>query len=399
MLPSVRKNVLFALVASPLTFSIAVAQSPVATLAETNTVRARASVSSQTNDLFVNQWVRVGDTGSITGSVTALLGQDSLSLSKMRVSLSQSGTVMFTDDTDVEGEFLIEKVSPGLYTLTAEGGGSMAMFSLVVLNGIAGKHLPYKVDIRVMPTSSRVSEIIQGQSIPKTSATASALSEDPLRNNRKFSDTHRVMLDGQGTLSGRLGKATSAVDMSMMTVFIMKDGQEFKRAKVAMDGSFSVPGLTPACYGLVAAGDQGVAATGFCAVNRSIASVNSNRELFVTQSMQLPSSLNIEVCDQPRATASTNTDVAVLDTATSATPVGMAPGFGGGGNVGGGSYGGGGGSGGVGGGIGALVDAFRAGGTAVLLSSESPAPFADPSGPGGELGAGSAGVSDPFGLG
>ena len=353
MLSSVRKNVLFALAVSPLTIGFTVAQSPIAAPVETDSVSARAVVSAQVNDLFVNQWIRSGDTGSITGSVNALLGQDSLALPKMRVSLSQSGTVMFADDTDVEGEFLIEKVSPGLYTLTAEGGGSMAMFSLVVLNGIAGKHLPDQVDIFLMPTSSRVSEIIQGQSIPKTSATASALSEDPLRSNRKFSETHRVMLDGQGTLTGRLGKATSGVDMSLMTVFIMKDGQEIKRAKVAMDGSFSVPGLTPACYGLVAAGDQGVAATGFCAVNRNVASVNPNRELFVAQGIQLPSSLNIEVCDQPVASMPPKTDVAILDTTTTATPVGMAPGFGGGGSYGGGS--GGGGRGGIGGGIGALA--------------------------------------------
>ncbi len=352
MLWSIRKNFLFALVVCPLTGSLAIAQSPFSAISETNLITSRATFSSQTNDLFVKQWVHVDEAGSISGSVAALVGQDSLSMAKMKVTLSQGGTVMLTDDTDVEGEFLIEKVSPGLYTLTAEGGGSMAMFSLVVLNGIEGKHLSSKVDIRVMPTSGRVSEIIQGQSIPKTTATASAINVDPLGNNRKFSETHRVMLDGQGTLSGRLGKAASAVDMSKMTVFIMKDGQEIKRAKVAMDGSFSVPELSPSCYGLVAAGDQGVAATGFCAVNRVIASMNTNKVHFVAQSNQLPSSLNIEVCDQPATLVPTNNAV-VADTSV-ASPIGMAPGFGGG-FGGGGSFGGGGGSGGIGGGIGAIA--------------------------------------------
>ncbi len=359
MLWSVRKKFLFALVVSPVSGGIAVAQSPVSALTETNLVNStslvnsRATVSVQTNDLFVNQWVHVDQFGSISGSVSALVGQDSLSLPKMKVSLSQGGTIMQTDDTDVGGDFLMEKVSPGLYTLTAEGGGSMAMFSVVVLNGIAGKHLPGKVGISVMPASGRVSEIIQGLTIPKTTATASAISEDPLGSNRKFSETHRVILDGQGTLSGRLGKAASAVDMSKMTVFIMKDGQEIKRAKVAMDGTFSVPELSPSCYGLVAAGDQGVAVTGFCAVNRSVASKDTYKEHFVAQSNQLPSSLNIEVCDQPGDLVPTNNAAVVADTSV-ASPIGMAPGFGGG-LGGGGSFGGGGGSGGIGGGIGALA--------------------------------------------
>ena len=357
MLSSVRKKIFLSLIAVPLTFSCGFAQSPVGALAESNAVTPKAFLSTQMNDLFVNLWIHVDGSGSIRGSVVTLLGQESLSLSKMRVSLKQNGEVIAWDDTDVDGDFLIEKLSPGLYSLTAEGGGSLAIFSLVVLDQLSGQHLPNSLVVRVMPTSSRVSEILRGQSNPKSS-TAASPSEDSLQKNRKLSETHQVLLDSQGTLNGRLGKATASVDMSSMTVFIMKDGEELKRVKVASDGSFAVQGLSPACYGLVAAGDQGVAATGFCAVNRSVVSTNTSGKLFVAQSNQLPTSLNIEVADNPGSESPTKNDIALTDTApsSSSAPLGMAPGFGG---VGGGSYGGGfgggGGAGGIGGGIGSLA--------------------------------------------
>ena len=363
MLSSVRRNVVLALFVLPLAegYSFAqspVAQSPVEALFEANLVSAPATVSAQTNDLFVNQWVQVDETGFLRGSVVALLGQDRQSLSKMRVSLSNNnGSVVAFDDTDIEGEFLIEKVTPGLYTLSAEGAGTIAMFSLTVLDKVAGKHLPNFIEVRVMPSSSRVAEIIRGQSLPKVSESA-APTQDPLGDNRKVSSTHQVLLDGQGTLAGRLGKATSAVDMSSMTVFIMQDGQEVKRAKVSTDGSFSVPGLTPACYGLVAAGDEGVAATGFCAVNRGIVGINHDGKVFVAQNNKLSTSLNIEVACGLASETSGKTDVVVADNAPSAEfpAVGMGPGFGGGGfGGGGGNFGGGGGGGSVGGGLGALA--------------------------------------------
>ncbi len=352
MLSSVRRNVVLALFVLPLVEGYSFAQSPAGVLAEATSVSTLATVSAQTNDLFVNQWVQVDETELLRGSVVALLGQDRQSLSGIRVSLSNnSGSVVTFDDTDIEGEFLIGKVNPGLYTLSAEGSGTIAMFSLAVLDKVAGKHLPNSIEVRVMPSSSRVAEILRGQSLPKASE-AAAPTQDPLGDNRKVSSTHQVLLDGQGTLTGRLGKATSAADMSSMTVFIMKDGQEVKRAKVSPDGSFSVPGLSPACYGLVAAGDEGVAATGFCAVNRSVVGIKNAGTVFVAQNNRVSTSLNVEVACGLASETSGKTDVAVADNATSTAypTVGMGPGFGGGGN-----FGGGGGGGPVGGGLGALA--------------------------------------------
>lgn len=305
--------------------------------------------------MFVNQWVQIDESNSIKGSVVALHGMDSLPLTKMRVTLSQNGKPIVADDTDVAGEFLLENVTPGLYTLKAEGSQSMAMFSLVVLDRVAGKHLPDTLSVRVMPDSGRVSEIIRGQSSPTRMPTQMSYDvpkADPLGTNRKVSASHQVMLDSNGTLVGRLGKASATVDMSKMTVFVMKDGEELSRGRVAADGSFSISGLAPGCYGLVAAGEQGFAAVGFCAVNRAVASLKSNREIFVAQPMQAPSSINIEVADP--VVIDTPTEIVYAEEPELLEPVGMAPGMGGGG-FGGGSYGGGGAGGGSGLGLGGIA--------------------------------------------
>ncbi len=356
MLSSVRKNIVLSLIAAPLAMSYGFAQTAVGTVAADSISLAARSTVLATNELYLNQWVHVAGDGTIKGSVVALMGQDSINLSKMRVSLNQNGNAVAFDDTDIDGEFLIEKVSPGLYSLVAEGSGSLAMFSLAVLDPIAGKHLPNSVDVRVMPTSSRIAELIRSQSIPRVSSVA-VPTEDPLAKNRKMATSHQVMLDASGVLFGRLGKAAALVDMSSMTVFITKDGVEISRARAAEDGSFSIPGLAPACYGLVAAGDQGVAAVGFCAVNHSVAASNSSGKVYVSQP-NISSSLNIEVGDAPFAENTVKAPNEAVANATQGVtgmaPIGMAPGFGGAGFGGGGSIGGGGG-GGIGGGIGALA--------------------------------------------
>ena len=346
---SVRKNLIRSLCVIPLTVSCGFAQSPTGTVPES--VSVSAPFSTQTNDLFVNQWVQLDEANSLKGSVVTLQGVDSMSLPKIRVTLSQNGKAVVFDDTDIEGEFLIENVSPGLYTLTAEGAQSTAVFSLVVLDRIAGKHLPNSVSVRVMPTTGRVSEILRGQTTP-TQVAYEVPKADPLGKNRKVTASHQVMLDGRGTLTGRLGKASVAVNMSKMTVFLMKDGEELRRARVAADGSFAISDVNPGCYGLVAAGEQGVAAVGFCAVNRAVAAVKPNREILVAQSGPVPSSLNIEVADP--VVSETPTEVVYAEEPQALAPVGMTPGMGGGG-FGGGSFGGGGAGGGSGLGLGGIA--------------------------------------------
>jgi hypothetical protein len=79
-----------------------------------------------------------------------------------------------------------------------------------------------------------------------------------------------------------------------MVVYIMKDGIEVSKTNVASDGKFTVSGLGSGCYGLVAVGDQGVAATAFCATNRDLAMINADRSKFVGLTA-LPAVLIVEL--------------------------------------------------------------------------------------------------------
>ena len=350
MRSSVQKNFLRSLLVLPITINCAFAQSP-NTLPETVSVSAVAkkAMSAQMNDLFISQWVRTDSTGSVNGSVATMLGQNNVSLSRIRVALSQNGKIVRSADTMEDGEFLIEKVVPGVYTLTAEGNGSVAMFSLVVMDSAAGNHLANNVEVRVMGKSNRVAEILRGQSSPKMARTmaptAVALESDPLGAGRRFASSDQVLLDAQGVLNGRLGKAMASVDMSNMTVFVMKDGQEVQRARVGADGSFAVSGLAPACYGLVAAGDQGSAVVGFCAVGRSVVSSSKDGKVFVASAMQAAQGMYVEIGDNVTTESSEIQEEVII--ADSAPMSEMGPGFGGG-SGGGGSGGGAGGGGGLG---------------------------------------------------
>jgi len=339
---SAKFKFLCALSLTPIAFGSVNAQSNAIPSVAPEVIQRPTESPAYLNNLYSNQWVHLDKDGSLTGSVVSLLGRDTVSLSKVKVSLVQSGAVVAEDDTDVEGEFLFEGLQPGLYTLQAETVSSMALFSLAVLDSAAGKHLPSSVEIRMTPVSSRVMEILRGQSIPKAVSVAT-VGQDPISGTRKSIDTHEVALGANGTLKGRLGKANAIVDMSSMTVFVMKDGEEVKRATASTDGSFSVTGLAPGCYGLVAAGEQGAAVTAFCAVSKEVATLESRRERFVAAVMTT-SSLNVEVGD-PVLLVSTQVEpqTIVEEVVSTPLPMGMGPGMGG--FAGGGSMGSGGGGG------------------------------------------------------
>ena len=380
MRSSVKKNLLRSLLVFPFTINCGFAQSPANVLPETVSVSAVAkmTMSAQMNDLFISQWVKTDSTGSVNGSVATMLGQNNLSLSKIRVALTQNGKVVRSADTNNDGEFLIEKVVPGIYTLTAEGNGSVAMFSLVVMDNEAGNHLASNVAVRVMGKSGRVAEILRGQSTPKTVGASAAVSleSDPLGTGRRFASSEQVLLDGQGVLNGRLGKAMASVDMSNMTVFVMKDGQEVQRARVGADGSFAVSGLAPACYGLVAAGDQGSAVVGFCAVGRSVVSLTKDGKVFVAVGMQAATGMNVEIGDNMVTDSPVMQDEVIIGESTQLTEMGPGFGGGGGGSFGGGSGGGAGGGGGLGlGGLAAIGGLTALG---IIAGPNDDAPVASP---------------------
>ena len=332
-------------------------------------------VATPMSELYSAQWVHADEFRNVRGSVVSLAGLDTVATPRARVSLLQAGEVVISDDTDIAGEFLLEGVNPGVYTFVAETSSGIALYSLTVLDADAGKHLPNVMEARLMSTNSgRVNEVLQGQSLPSSTVYA-VPTLDPLKSVRKQSVSHQVTLDSSGSVKGKLGRPMSSIDMTGMTAFVFKDGVEIGRARVGSDGAFVLRDLKPGAYGLVAAGMQGVSATGFCAIAPGLALVNKNGERFVNQGTAA-SSLNVELGDARSPSQLPLTDSLADEEVLAGPPMGV-PGMGGGFGGGGGSFGGGGG-GGLGGIGGLLGVAGLAAGIAALASDNNDAPVTSP---------------------
>lgn len=309
-----------------------------------------ASVATPGSNLYVTQWVRADEVGSLRGTVTTFAGSDSVAVGNGRVSLVRGGEVINAGLTNVNGEFALQNVQPGAYTVLAQGDNALAVYSLVVLDAVNGQHLPNSAEIRALaPVSNRVIELLRGQSLPSVGRSVAMIRQDPIKASRLGSVDNAIQLDADGGLSGRLTKPTGAVNLSGTTAFVFKDGREVMRTSVAADGSFHFAGVQPGSYGLVASGSQGVAALGFSAVGRQTASTSKNGQTFVN--VQAGSSLNVELADvngYVPAPADQPLPEQIVDAPF--TPM-MGGGFQGGGSFGGG---GGGGFGGPLGGLGTL---------------------------------------------
>jgi Carboxypeptidase regulatory-like domain len=261
------------------------------------------------NNLFSHQWVQTNGTGGIKGSVVTLSGDDTLSVSGTRVILAQQGRSIANTSSNQDGEFSFENVSPGYYSIIAEADNSFATYGLAVLSNDAGSHLPNSIEIRVIrPKGDAIRKII-GTELPPTaiSGTNDSMVSDPLAPKRSFAKSHRILSSVDGKVVGRLstmGMAPELVDMSQMKTMLLLDGIEIGRSNVMVDGSFSFENVEPGCYGLVAAGNRGVAAVAFCVLKPSESSAmqkSSDGKVYVMANGTLQdtasSSLNVELAD------------------------------------------------------------------------------------------------------
>lgn len=346
-------------------------------------VPAAISLSTQGNDLTQNQWVRMTAEGAIRGSVISIAKEAHLAQPKVRVSLVQAGQSVGEKQTDVDGEFLIEGVQPGVYSLVVQAPNQLAMYSLTVLESEAGKHLPERIEIRTIdPASSRIAELIRGNTLPK-SFEVESVESDPIAANRMFADTCEVAIDSKGGVSGRLSRPDARVDLSKTLVYLTRDGREVLRTRASSSGQYRFEGVVPGTYGFVASGPEGIAALGFCAVSQPMASLAGAKVRLVSQDTVVApapvasgvpaNALNVELaspdCLVPMQTLITE-DVIAEELACA--PM-MGCGCGGANSGGGGGGGGIGASGGGNLGMLAAIGGLVAVGIAAALDDESPA--------------------------
>lgn len=301
--------------------------------------------SSYLNNLFMHQWVKLDAAGRLTGSAVGLEPGDKMSVGGLPVYLIANDMVIHTTRTNADGSFAISGVRPGAYALVARDAASIGAFSLHVMASDAGKHLPSDVEIRVITPALDATKIIRQQSVPGAMASYPTMVDtDPLADSRSFSSSPVIMMNN-GLFVGKVSTPSKAQDLSSVVVYVLKDGREIAKASVTPAGDFSVAGLRPGIYGIIAAGEAGFAATSFeLAAPAGMAS--SGEKLIAL--VQEPNVLSVEL--MPSTAANVVEETVIFEEVVTndppfapfagGPPMGVGGGFGGGG--GGGGFGGGG---------------------------------------------------------
>lgn len=301
--------------------------------------------NSYLNNLFVHQWVKLDAAGRLTGSTVGLEPGSKVSVGGLPVYLIADDVVVHSTRTNADGTFSIAGVKPGAYALIARDAASIGAFSLHVMAPNAGAHLPSDVEVRVITPALDASKIIRQQSVPGAMASYPTMVEaDPLAGTRTFSSSPVVLMNN-GLFVGKVSTPSKSQDLSNVVIHVLKDGREVAKASVTAAGDFSVAGLKPGIYGIIAAGESGFAATSFeLAAPAGMASTGEKLIALVQES----SVLSVELMPSTAANVVEET-VVVEEVVTNDAP--FAP-FPGGMPMGGGSFGGGGGGGGGFGGAG-----------------------------------------------
>lgn len=314
------------------------------------------------NDLFMNQWLRVDETGKISGQIRklGLTSNAGLPLDAMRVALVRKG---FRSEviTNSSGRFSFIVPSPGRYSLVVSGTDSYAIVAVHVLEHGRATHLPSEIEVPVhQGWNGEIDRRVQSLLTPGGFWDEDQM-VDPRADNRVSNPALSVRSDANGNLIGSLRASvpnSTDFDYSSTHIFISQNGVEVTKGKANPDGSFSIPGLASGSYGFVAVGPRGISVFGFSfesagqMMNQTQLNP-SQRGYVATNAAQGNSSLNVEL--SPPIDNSVP-PLPPTDEVVSDEFIPMDDGFGGYGGFGGGGFGGGlgGGGGGGGGGFGGL---------------------------------------------
>lgn len=259
------------------------------------------SLSKQANQLSQTQWIRLTAEGGVRGTVWAPSNGGINRQGALQVALVLDGATRYASTTDVDGDFIIEAVQPGSYSLVVTGKDQLAVCPLTVLGANEGKHLPDQFQIRtIYPATKRVAQLIRGNTMPSWTV-GPKLTTDPIAETRNTEVYPDVVIDSRGGISGTLSRPNVRVNLSSTLVYLIRDGKEIERVRASSNGDFRFNSVTPGDYGLVASGSEGILGIGFTAVAKNdLASAKRPLQLMVSHLQPITTaqeSLNLELAD------------------------------------------------------------------------------------------------------
>lgn len=345
-------------------------------------VAASAEEKAPLNQLFVNQWIATDAKGQLRGSVLSLINEKERGISGVRVTLVQRGRPYVSVDSSESGDFVIESVPSGYYSLIAESSDSFAAFGVAVMDSEKGKHLPKILNVPLIsPAGNRFRELLATNTTPSKVSDSGIVASvrDPIAGRRTFASSYGIIANEKGIIQGRvsqMGVSPEVIEMEGIAVYLLKDGVEVARTDAKSNGRFEFNSIAPGNYGLLAVGRKGIAAIGLRVVAREALSLNrsSNGIVLVSAVQGEPSEVVLEVAD-PVDVMSTQQPAENDDEGVVITEEGVPGGVPGGGMAGSGVGGGGGSIGGGGtaggGGLGGLAALGAVGAVAAIAASDN----------------------------
>lgn len=269
--------------------------------------------SEHINFLHQREWVRLSADGSIAGKLSVLSPSgETEGRIGAKVIVSRDGKAFTETSTDERGAFTLTGLKPGTYAIQCRGDYTFAAYALHVLPADAA-HLTTDLEIyaSVIP-EARASELLAGDLVPadlqaESSAYYRNFDKDPIADERKFNNTHKVVLRN-GTLVGRVsrpGWTFGEQDLTGTIAQIVQDGKVIGKTSVNKDGYYEIQNVEPGVYDLFVNGDDGFAVLSFEAVagNEPVASKSGSIRMVSAQIGMASDCLCCEMIQAPELNA------------------------------------------------------------------------------------------------
>lgn len=227
--------------------------------------------TTMVDHLTMNQWVCPSEVGLLTGRVFLPgTGGQVDAVKGVNVAVTSRNGEVHRGKTNSAGEFTIDGIVPGVYSLTARGENVFACCAMHVIDDDMGGKFPSVVEVSI----ANVDYTIVKQAViryvpPKASVSVAAITEASIAGiaDQVCGGNSFRVSRSDGGMNGRLYLAgadgTSLRGAAMNNVFIFKDGMEIDRAVTEEGGHFTIENLPAGQYSLLAVGSGGIALVSF----------------------------------------------------------------------------------------------------------------------------------------
>jgi hypothetical protein len=226
----------------------------------------------QGDHLTVHQWVQLSQKGVVEGRVfSSIPNGEAVGVDGVEIALESQGGDPITSKSDEQGQFVIEDVKPGIYTLTAKGENVYACCAMhVVEAGEESADFPKEAMISLADIDYSVIENAVARYMPEEF--------DPIVSNIESKNLKKLVskvsgepmfkvMQTKGGMDGEILRAGAENDglegAELTNVFLFRRNTEVARQVTDEDGRFRMEELKPGKYSLVAIGPKGMGTVGF----------------------------------------------------------------------------------------------------------------------------------------